>query len=149
MFLSRAKSWNARRFNREIMPTMGDSGYRAVRRTINGHRFPGHVWHVGHACPDPSKESTSNDEDFGWNLFAQHAVDNLKLGHCLVSCAEAEHIGSRPLHAQRSLCDNLRYRFLVAILIRHHPPMNMTESVSPAITTAPGLAFTVALMLWV
>ena len=101
-----------RRFNREIMPTMGDSGYRAVRRTMNGHRFPGHVWHVGHACPDPSKEYTSNDEDFGWNLFAQHAVDNLKLGHCLVSCAEAEHMGAdhvRCTHSDRCVttCDTV------------------------------------------
>ena len=35
-----------------------------------------------------------NDEDYGWNLFAQHAVDNSHLGHCLVSCAEAGHVGA-------------------------------------------------------
>jgi hypothetical protein len=43
-------------------------------------------------------------------LFAQHAVDNLKLGHCLVSCAEAEHMGAdhvRCTHSDRCVttCD--------------------------------------------
>ena len=84
-----------RAFNSEVMPQMRNVGYRSIRKAMNEHGFPGHVWHVGHACPDPSKRSTRNEEDFGWNLFAQHAVDNANLGHCLVSCAEAEHVGAR------------------------------------------------------
>jgi hypothetical protein len=91
-----------RAFNREVMPTMRDAGYRAIRKAMNEHGFPGHVWHVGHACPDPSKKSTRNDEDFGWNLFAQHAVDNANLGHCLVSCDEAEHVGASHVRCTRS-----------------------------------------------
>jgi len=89
-------------FNRDVMPTLRDSGYRAIRKAMNERGFPGHIWHVGHACPDPSKKSTRNDEDFGWNLFAQHAVDNANLGHCLVSCAEAEHVGASHVRCTRS-----------------------------------------------
>ena len=91
-----------REFNRDVMPTLRDSGYRAIRKAMNERGFPGHIWHVGHACPDPSKKSTRNEEDFGWNLFAQHAVDNANLGHCLVSCAEAEHVGASHVQCTRS-----------------------------------------------
>ena len=80
---------------------MRDVGYRGIRKALNERGFPGHVWHVGHACPDPSKKSTRNDEDFGWNLFAQHAVDNANLGHCLVSCAEAQHVGAHHVRCTR------------------------------------------------
>lgn len=90
-----------REFNAKVMPTMRDAGYRSIRKAMNDHGFPGHVWHVGHACPDPSKKSTRNEEDFGWNLFAQHAVDNANLGHCLVSCAEAEHVGASHVRCTR------------------------------------------------
>ena len=83
-----------REFNGNVMPTMQNAGYRVVRKAMNDHGFPGHVWHVGHACPDPSKKSKRDDEDLGWNLFAQHAVDNANLGHCLVSCAEAAYVGA-------------------------------------------------------
>jgi hypothetical protein len=91
-----------REFNRDVMPTLRDAGYRAIRKAMNERSFPGHIWHVGHACPDPSKKSTRNEEDFGWNLFAQHAVDNANLGHCLVSCAEAEHLGASHVRCTRS-----------------------------------------------
>jgi hypothetical protein len=84
------------------MPTLRDAGYRAIRKAMNERGFPGHIWHVGHACPDPSKKSTRNEEDFGWNLFAQHAVDNANLGHCLVSCAEAKHVGASHVRCTRS-----------------------------------------------
>ena len=80
-----------RAFNRDVMPSMHAVGHRGVRKAMNDRDYHGHVWHVGHACPDPSKRSMNNEEDFGWNLFAQHAVDNLHLGHCLVSCAETKH----------------------------------------------------------
>ena len=93
-----------RDFNSRVMPTMRDANYRAIRKAMNGHGFAAHVWHVGHAIPDPSKSSTRNEEDFGWNLFAQHAVDNLKLGACLVSCAEARHVGAD--HVQCSTTSN-------------------------------------------
>jgi len=83
-----------RDFNANVMPHMRDVGYRGIRKAMNERGFPGHIWHVGHACPDPSKKSTRNDEDFGWNLFAQHAVDNAHLRNCVVSCAEAEHVGA-------------------------------------------------------
>lgn len=89
-----------REFNSKIIPTMRDANYRAVRKALSASGFAAHVWHVGHAIPDPSKSSTRNEEDYGWNLFAQHAVDNLKLGHCLVSCAEARHVGAH--HVQCS-----------------------------------------------
>ena len=91
-----------REFNGNVMPTLRDAGYRAIRKAMNEHGFPGHIWHVGHACPDPSKKSTRNKEDFGWNLFAQHAVDNANLGHCLVSCAEAEHVGASHVRCTHS-----------------------------------------------
>ena len=91
-----------REFNGNVMPTLRDAGYRAIRKAMNERGFPGHIWHVGHACPDPSKKSTRNEEDFGWNLFAQHAVDNANLGHCLVSCAEAKHVGASHVRCTRS-----------------------------------------------
>jgi len=91
-----------REFNSQTMPRMLDAGYRGIRKAMNERGFPGHVWHVGHACPDPSKKSTRNDEDFGWNLFAQHAVDNANLAHCLVSCAEAEHVGAHHVRCTRT-----------------------------------------------
>ena len=84
-----------RQFNSEVMPRMRNDGYRGIRKAMNERGFHGHIWHVGHACPDPSKKSLRDEEDFGWNLFAQHAVDNANLGHCLVSCNEAEHVGAR------------------------------------------------------
>ena len=83
-----------REFNRDVMPRLQNVGYRGIRKAMNERGFPGHLWHVGHACPDPSKKSLKDHEDFGWNLFAQHAVDNANLGHCLVSCPEAEHVGA-------------------------------------------------------
>ena len=84
------------------MPALRDVGYRGIRKTMTERGFPENVWHVGHACPDPSKKSTLDVEDFGWNLFAQHAVDNMKLGHCLVSCAEAEHVGAHHVRCAHS-----------------------------------------------
>ena len=61
---------------------------------MTAHGLPGHAWEVGHACPDPSKRTSTDAEDRGWNLFAQHPADNARLGHCLVSCAEAEYLGA-------------------------------------------------------
>ena len=31
-----------REFNREVMPTLRDSGYRVIRKAMNEHGFPGH-----------------------------------------------------------------------------------------------------------
>ena len=84
------------------MPRMLGVGYRGIRKALNDCGCHGHIWHVGHACPDPSKKSTRNEEDFGWNLFAQHALDNMELGHCLVSCNEAEYLGARHVRCTRS-----------------------------------------------
>ena len=84
-----------RSFNRDVMPQLSSAGISRVRRAMNEHGLPGHVWHVGHACPDPSKTSARDAEDHGCNLFAQHEVDNSKLGPCLVSCAEAEYMGAQ------------------------------------------------------
>lgn len=84
----------ARRFNSEVMPTMRGSSYRDVRKAMTDFGLFGSSWHVGHACPDPSKTTQGDQEDRGWNLFAQHATDNVKLGHCLVSCSEAAHVGA-------------------------------------------------------
>lgn len=81
-----------RAFNREVMPQLAKAKYDSVRKTMTAHGLHGHVWHAGHACPDPYKKSKHDEEDHGWNLFAQHALDNYKLGHCLVSCAEAMHV---------------------------------------------------------
>lgn len=89
-------------FNSRVMPTMRDAHYRVIRKAITDRGLAAHVWHVGHAIPDPSKSSTQNKEDYGWNLFAQHAVDNLKLGHCLVSCAEAHHVGAHHVQCSTS-----------------------------------------------
>ena len=91
-----------REFNSDVMPRMHKEGYRGIRKAMNERGFHGHVWHVGHACPDPSKKSMRNEEDFGWNLFAQHAVDNAHLGHCLVSCTEAEHVGAYHVRCTRT-----------------------------------------------
>lgn len=87
-----------REFNTDVMPRLREAGYRAIRRAMNTNGFHGHIWHVGHACPDPSKASTRDREDYGWNLFAQHAVDNANLGHCVVSCAEAKHVSAFHVH---------------------------------------------------
>jgi len=87
-----------REFNHDVMPRMRNEGYRVIRKAMNERGFHGHIWHVGHACPDPSKKSLRDEEDFGWNLFAQHAGDNANLGHCLVSCTEAEHVGAHHVH---------------------------------------------------
>ncbi len=84
----------ARSFNREVMPALRDAPHGAVRRAMTAHGLPGHAWEVGHACPDPSKRTSTDAEDRGWNLFAQHPADNARLGHCLVSCAEAEYLGA-------------------------------------------------------
>ena len=91
-----------REFNTQVMPRMLGVGYRGIRKALNDCGGHGHIWHVGHACPDPSKKSTRNEEDFGWNLFAQHALDNMELGHCLVSCNEAEYLGARHVRCTRS-----------------------------------------------
>ena len=61
----------------------------------------GYRWHVGHACPDPRKTSLTDAEDYGWNLFAQYAGDNVDLSRCLVSCFETKHIAAA--HVQ---CDD-------------------------------------------
>ena len=92
-----------RSFNRDVMPRMSSSGIASVRKAMHAHGLHGLIWHVGHACPDPSKSSMRNEEDYGWNLFAQHAVDNSALHNCLVSCAEAEHAGA--YHVKCSLGD--------------------------------------------
>ena len=89
-----AELQRVRDFNSNVMPRLQTAGIASVRKAATKHGLHGHVWHVGHACPDPSKSSARNDEDYGWNLFAQHAVDNGNLGHCLVTCAEAEHVGA-------------------------------------------------------
>ena len=92
----------AREFNRRVMPTLQYAPYREVRRAMTDYGLYGSTWHVGHACPDPNKESTTDDEDRGWNLFAQHAADNVRLGHCLVSCEEANHVGAIHIRCTRS-----------------------------------------------
>ena len=91
-----------RKFNREVMPRMTSASYHAIRKAMDEYGLPGHLWHVGHACPDPSKRSKRDKEDFGWNLFAQHVVDNIKLGHCLVSCAEKEYLGAYHVRCTQS-----------------------------------------------
>ena len=92
-----------REFNKEVGYGMRDAGYRTIRKAMSEkHGLPGHAWHVGHACPDPSKKSMHDKEDYGWNLFAQHAADNVKLGHCLVTCAEAEHAGAHHVRCTHS-----------------------------------------------
>ena len=89
----------ARRFNREEMPTLLGASYADVRRAMTEYGLYGSAWHVGHACPDPNKRRTNDDEDRGHNLLAQHATDNMKLGHVLVSCAETKF-----LHAAHTKC---------------------------------------------
>lgn len=51
-----------REFNENVMPSMRALGVRRVREAMNEHGFAGHIWHVGHACPDPSKKSTQDLE---------------------------------------------------------------------------------------
>ena len=89
----------ARRFNREEMPTLLGASYADVRRAMTEYGLYGSSWHVGHARPDPNKRRTNDDEDRGHNLLAQHATDNMKLGHVLISCAE-----SKFLHAAHVKC---------------------------------------------
>ena len=92
----------AREFNTRVMPKLQRTSYREVRRAMTEYGLYGSAWHVGHACPDPNKDSTTDDEDRGWNLFAQHAADNVRLGHCLVSCAEAEYTGALHIKCTRA-----------------------------------------------
>jgi hypothetical protein len=119
-----AELQRVRYFNRHVMPSLKSSGYKTVREEMTARGLLGHVWHVGHACPNPSKSHKHDREDYGehiscrlpsfpgtsvhsapcvshaacaalctgWNLFAQHDRDNTKLGHCLVSCEEAEYV---------------------------------------------------------
>ena len=84
----------ARDFNQHVLPTMRQATYREIRRAMTDNELYGSAWHVGHACPDPNKDSVADQEDRGWNLFAQHATDNVRLGHCVVSCAEADYVGA-------------------------------------------------------
>ncbi len=84
----------ARTFNLEVMPNMEDSSYREVRYALTRYGLTGRRWHVGHACPDPGKDSFEDWADFGHNLFAQGASDNVRLQHCLVSCSEARFYGA-------------------------------------------------------
>ena len=84
----------AREFNSNVMPSMQRASYREIRRAMTDFGLYGSGWHVGHACPDPDKDSTGNEEDQGWNLFAQHATDNFRLGHCLVSCLETAYMAA-------------------------------------------------------
>jgi hypothetical protein len=94
-----------REFNAQVMPHMLRVGYRGIRKAMNDRGFRGHMWHVGHACPDPSKMSTRDEEDYGWNLFAQYAPDNTDLSNCLVSCSEAEFFSAAHVHCtQRAHC---------------------------------------------
>jgi len=91
----------AREFNSKVMPSLQGAFYREIRRAMTNYGLHGSTWHVGHACPDPSKVTTTR-EDQGWNLFAQHAADNVRLGHCLVNCAEAEHVAAFHVACSRS-----------------------------------------------
>jgi len=84
----------ARRFNRIVMPELSAASYREVRTRMSEAGLPGSIWHVGHATPDPNKQSFQDREDFGWNLFCQGARDNVRLGHRRVSCSEASHWGA-------------------------------------------------------
>ena len=90
----------AQRFNQEVMPGMLDASYREIRAAMTSYGLPGHNWHVGHACPDTNKHKQGH-EDTGQNLFAQHALDNMQLGHCLVSCAETEYLAARHVHCNK------------------------------------------------
>ena len=91
----------ARRFNREVMPLMLSASYADVRRAMTDYGLYGSAWHVGHARPDPSKRRTSDAEDRGHNLLAQHATDNVKLGHRLLSCAEAKFLHANHVNCAR------------------------------------------------
>ena len=93
----------AREFNRHVMPGMQHATYRQVRRAMTDHGLYGSTWHVGHACPDNAKKSFGDEEDHGWNLFAQHAADKVRLGHCLVSCAEAEYVGASSIPCAKTI----------------------------------------------
>lgn len=88
----------ARRFNSDEMRRLRSSSYKTIRKAMTESGLFGRGatawWDVGHACPDPNKKSFSDAEDFGWNLFAQEHADNVRLGHCLVSCDEARHFGA-------------------------------------------------------
>ena len=77
------------KFNQEIMPELLGASYGRVRKAMTnynllGHRDAEYKWQVGHACPDPSKETNKDlPEDYGVNLFAQYAADNNRLKHRL------------------------------------------------------------------
>lgn len=78
----------ARMFNGQ----MDNTSFRKVRKAMNEAKLlwlPYPHWERGHACPDGSKKSQIDPEDYGWNIFAQTKSDNGPLGHCLVSCQEA------------------------------------------------------------
>ena len=53
-----------REFNQATMPRLKSATIASVRKSMNAQGLHGHIWHVGHACPDPSKSSTRNDEDY-------------------------------------------------------------------------------------
>ena len=102
----------AREFNERVMPRLVQrrAGVYAVRKAMKAHGLNSMTWHVGHACPDPSKRSTKNEEDYAWNLFAQYAADNSRLGACLVSCAEAhELLGARHVRCAEDAGECVRW----------------------------------------
>ena len=92
----------ARMFNTEVMPNMHGATYASVRRTMSNFGLGGHNWHVGHACSDTNKVNKYDHDDHGWNLFEQYSADNMRLGHCQVSCSEAAYLGAAHVNCTRS-----------------------------------------------
>ena len=96
----------ARDFNANVMPTLHYKSPGIVRKEMSSYGLESYLWHSGHACPDPNKSTSTDLEDLGWNRFAQHAADNMQLGHCLVSCKEAMHHAARVNCTDSNVCIN-------------------------------------------
>eukprot|EP00198_Chlamydomonas_reinhardtii_P003723 XP_001693059.1 predicted protein [Chlamydomonas reinhardtii] len=69
--------------------------YSKVRKLMTDAGLDGNRVHVGHIQPDTDK-TTQDEYDYGWNLFAQLASDNRRLGHKLVGDAELEYYRREP-----------------------------------------------------
>ena len=81
--LSCSELLRAQAFNTRVMPSLMDESYRKIRAEMTKYGLFGSGWHVGHACPDPRKANTGDDEDYGY------LSSNTLYGMRLVLCCHA------------------------------------------------------------
>ena len=97
----------ARALNQQLAidPLAAQTNYRGVRQLLNAHGLRGADWHVGHRSPNergtPRTGAGAGPEDMGWNLMAQSASDNRRLGRWPVTLEEQAFYHRIPAGYQR------------------------------------------------